>query len=277
MNATNRWSAIACGTAFVVLSALANAQEAASDRLKIESWLKTRYPSIAVSDYSRGGAAFGEPSAPTVDQGTRAAILSRGKQAWERKFRNGRNLASCFPNGGKRVAATYPQFDPRTARVVTFEGAINRCLKQHGQPELDFAKSREAGELLVYARSLSDGLPTMVRVNGKPAQAQYDAGRRLFFARIGARNQACASCHVQFAGEVMLDRVLTAALGQTTSWPRLNADGSVATLQEQYRACFRRTGEDPPLTGSATLNSLEYFHTALSNGRALTSVRNHER
>jgi L-cysteine S-thiosulfotransferase len=277
MSVTTRWLTVACGTALLLSGAVANAQDLASDRQKIESWLKTRYPSIAVADYSRGGAAFGEQNALPVDPEIRAAALSRGKQAWERKFRNGRNLASCFPNGGKRVAATYPQFDPRTAQVVTFESAINRCLKQHGQPELDFAKSREAGELLAYARGLSDGVPTTVRVNGKPAQAQYEAGKRLFFARMGARNQACASCHVQFAGEVMLDRVLTAALGQTTHWPRLNADGSVVTLQGQYQTCFRRTGEEPPLTGSIALNNLEYFHTALSNGRVLTGARNHER
>jgi sulfur-oxidizing protein SoxA len=253
------------GVVTLALNAPAVAQDINSDRQKLEAWLKSKYPGIAASDYALGELAFGQSSSEPIDPTMHAAALARGKAAWERKFRNGRNLASCFPNGGKRVAATYPQVDPRTGQVVTFEGAINRCLKQHTQPELDFAKDRLAGETLAYARSLSGGVSTTVRVSSKAAQAQYDAGKRLFLARTGSRNQACASCNVHFAGEVMLDRVLTAAIGQTTRWPRLLADGEIVTLQEQYQICFRRAGEEPPAIGSAALNGLEYFHTALSN------------
>lgn len=260
---------IAAGGCIALFSGLSLAQDLGNDRQKIEAWLKSRFPSLTVADYARGEIAFGAQGASPADPAARAAILARGKAAWERKFRNGRNLASCFPNGGKRIAAAYPQFDPKTGRVVTFEGAINRCLKQHGQPEIDFVKGREGGELLAYARSLSDGTRTMVRVPNKAAQAQYDAGRKLFFTRMGDRSQACASCHVQHAGAVMLDQTLAAAIGQTTRWPRLKADGNIRTLQEQYQTCFRRTGEEPPAVGSATLNNLEYFHTGLSNGMAL--------
>jgi L-cysteine S-thiosulfotransferase len=261
-------------TAASLLGDEASAQDPASDRQKIEAWLTSKYPTLTVADYARGELAFGEAGPLLPDAAVRAAVLARGKLAWERKFRNGRNIASCFPNGGKRVAATYPQLDTRSSQVVTFESAINRCLKQHRQSELDFARNREAGEMLVYARSLSEGIATNVRVNGKAAQAQYAAGRELFFSRIGSRNQACASCHVQFAGQVMLDRVLTAAIGQTSRWPRVNADGKIVTLQEQYQICFRRSGAEAPDWGSPALNNLEYFHTGLSNGlRPSSSLR----
>ena len=247
-----------------------HAQTIANDRQQVESWLKSKYPTIGVADYARGELAFGaEPPARWADAAQRADALARGKIGWERKFKNGKSLASCFPNGGKRVAATYPQFDAKTAQVVTFEGAINRCLTLYGQPEVNFTADRNAGEMLAYARSLSKGIPTNVRVPTKEAQTQYDAGKRLFYTRLGSRNQACASCHVRHAGEVMLEQTLTAAIGQTTNWPRINPDGTIATLQSQYQACFRRVGAEAPATGSAAMNGLEYFHTGLSARMAL--------
>ena len=147
--------AILAAVAFALSSFItwdSHAQSLGDERRKIEAWLKSRYPTIAVADYARGRLAFGDAGSPP-DPATLSAAMARGKAAWERKFRNSRTLASCFPNGGKRIAATYPQFDSRSGQVITFEGAINQCLKQHGQPVLDFANSREAGEVLLYARS----------------------------------------------------------------------------------------------------------------------------
>jgi L-cysteine S-thiosulfotransferase len=271
-NRTTHWPhGLLCGISAMLLSGFAAAQDPSSDRQKIETWLKSKYPALAPSAYARGALAFGATDVPQADRSATAAAMGRGKQAWERKFANGRSLASCFPNGGKRVAATYPQVDPRSGQVVTFEGAINRCLIQHKQPELNFTSDRAAAEVLLYARSLADGSLTTVRINGKSASAQYEAGKKLFYARLGSRNQACASCHVQLAGEVLLDRPLTAAIGQSTSWPRLDFAGNFTTLQQQYQLCLRRTGAEPPAIGSAPLNNLEYFHTALSNRLALVS------
>jgi sulfur-oxidizing protein SoxA len=267
-----RCFSLAGGFTAMLLNVLAAAQDPGSDRQKIESWLKSKYPAIAASDYALGQLAFGAGNASPEDRTAWASALERGKRSWERKFANGRSLTACFPNGGKRVAATYPQVDPRGGHVVTFESAINRCLKQNSQRELDFESDRAAAELLLYARSLADGVPTTVRVAGKPALAQYEAGKRLFYTRLGSRNQACASCHVQLVGEVLLDQPLTAALGQSTRWPRLRSSGGFVTLQQQYQLCMRRSGSEPPPIGSPALNSLEYFHTALSNRLALSSA-----
>ena len=99
--------------------------------------LQKRFPGTSPGDWVLGAD---NPSATVqaipliADNATNSAdILAIGKKLWDRKFKNGKSLASCFPNAGKRVAATYPQFDPKSRQVVTVDMAINRCLSLHGE------------------------------------------------------------------------------------------------------------------------------------------------
>ena len=74
--------------------------------------LQKRLPGTGPADWSNGGAAY-EPTVTAVplnaDNATNLAdILAIGKKRWQQKFSNGKTLANCFPNGGRRVAASYP-------------------------------------------------------------------------------------------------------------------------------------------------------------------------
>lgn len=243
------------------------------ERQALLQTLQQRFPLVTPSAYVTGSAAFGDAPEPSqIDPNRYAEIMAKGKSLWERRFRNGRSLASCFPNGGRRVAATYPQFDSRTRHVITFETAINQCLRLHGEREIDISDSDTGGALTAYARSLADDQRTNIRVKTPLAQAKFEAGRALFLSRMGQQNQACASCHIQYAGSIMRDRPLPAAIGQTAQWPRIDHQGRVKTLQMQYQRCMQRIGVSPLQLGSEELNNLEYFHTFLSNGLPLKAL-----
>ena len=101
--------------------------------------LQKRLPGSTPNDWVLGAnnPATAVQAIPlNADNATNSAdILAIGKKAWDRKFRNGKSLANCFPNAGKRVSATYPQFEPKARQVVTVEMAINRCLTLHGEAE----------------------------------------------------------------------------------------------------------------------------------------------
>ena len=226
-------------------------------------WSSSRATDMATAD---------APPPVRINPAAYATTLARGKQLWERKFKNGRSLASCFPNGGRRVAATYPQFHLRGRQVITLELAINNCLKLHGEHQIDLTDQTTIGLLTAYARSLSDDQRTHVRVLTAGAKEKLAAGRRLFFARTGQQNQACASCHVQHAGSILRDRTLSAAIGQSAQWPRFDRGGVLTTLQMQYQRCLQRMGATPAALGSEDLNDLEFFHTYLSNGLPLKSL-----
>jgi L-cysteine S-thiosulfotransferase len=214
----------------------------------------------AVAPPSATAAAAAPAGGPTP--------LERGKALWGRRFKDGRSLASCYPNGGRRVAASYPLYDSRLKRVVTLEMSINQCLKIHREPLLEATDPQTMGALAAYLRSLADGRKVAVRVPAA-GESHFEQGRRLYFTRFGQRNYACASCHVQNAGRIYADQVLSGAIGQATRWPFIRANQAY-TLQAQIRDCLDRMGAAPFGAGSGEMNDLEYFLTYLSLGQPLT-------
>ena len=266
------------------------------DRAAIIQTLQKRLPGTRPEDWVIGSAAF-EPGVTAIplsaaNATNTADILSIGKKRWDQKFKNGKSFSNCFPNGGKRIAGTYPQFEPSTKQVITIETALNRCLQLHGEPTIAPANVSEMGPLAAYARSLSEGQSLNIRVLGQGARDRFDAGRRLFNARIGQQNYACASCHVQHAGGVyganstteiaakspttISGGGLAPAVGQAVSWPRVEPGGAIRSLHAQFQRCFRRSGAEPFLEGSDEFNNLEYYLAYLSNGlplRALATTR----
>jgi sulfur-oxidizing protein SoxA len=240
-------------------------------RAAISASLRERLPGLAAQDYALGSAAFDPELRRRIEEEAPAssAAIEAGKALWTRKFRNGRSLASCFPNGGRRVAATYPQFDSRLKRVITLEMAVNQCLKAHKEPLYDHADPQTMGLVIAYLRSLANGQKVAVRVPAA-AEGRFEDGRRLYQSRMGQRNFACASCHVQGAGKRYADTALSPAIGQATHWPVLRK-GAPVTLQERIRECLELMGAAPFPAGSDELNNVEYFLTFLSNGLTMSA------
>jgi sulfur-oxidizing protein SoxA len=250
----------------VTLACSAQAASPEATRAEIATALQERLPGVAAQDYRLGAAALDAELRRALDENATAgaSTLAAGKDLWTRKFKNGRTLSGCFPNGGRRVAAAYPQFDPRLKRVITLEMAINQCLKAHGEALYDHADARTMGTVMAYLRSLADGQKVAVRVP-PAAEERFEQGRRLYQSRLGQRNYACASCHVQGAGRRFGEVPLSPAIGQATHWPVIRK-GEPVTLQERMRECLELMGAAPFPAGSEELNNLEYFLTYLSNG-----------
>lgn len=213
-----------------------------------------------------GDAAPVEAADRAADEAAVRAVLDRGRAQWTRKFADKRSLSGCFPNGGRRIAAVYPQYDPRVKRVITLEMAINQCLKVHHEALLD-PLADDMGAIIAYVRSLADGQKIALRVP-PAAQPRIDEGKRLYFTRMGQRNYACASCHLQSAGKRYGAATLTALAGEATAGPWMR-NGKALTIQARMRECLERMGAAPFAAGSDELNRLEYYVTYRSNGMPL--------
>ena len=254
---------LATALAFAACASFGNAELA---RQEMATRLESQLPGMPPAEYALGAAAFDPEMREQIAQnGTAsAAVLDEGRKLVHRRFRDGRSIAACFPNGGRRVAATYPQYDTRLMRVVTLEMAINQCLKSHGEASLDATDPPTMGAVTAYLRSLANGQKIAIRVPAA-AEERFAQGKRLYFTRLGQRNFACASCHVQGAGRVYAGIALSPPVGQATRWPLIR-DGNAVTLQAQIRECLERMGAAPFAPGSVELNHLEYFLTYLSQG-----------
>jgi L-cysteine S-thiosulfotransferase len=251
------------------LAAFAGAESVRSD---IVTRIREMHPSVAPADLASGPMAFDPALLAEAERNKpapgAAEAIEAGRRIWTRKFANGRSLSGCFPNGGRRIAATYPQYDQRVKRLVTLETAINQCLKSHGQPLLDAGDPESMGVVLAYLRSLSEGQKIAIKVASPQAEARFEEGRRLYFTRMGQQNYACASCHLRHAGRFYGDAAIPAPVGAAVQWPYLR-DGRPVTLQMRMRECLDRMGAAPFPAGSDELAHLEYFLSYLSNGMVL--------
>jgi len=197
--------------------------------------------------------------------------IEAGKKIWDTPFKNGKSFSDCFPNGGRNVLGNYPYFDDKLGRVLTFENAINTCLRANGEKEYPYGERQQMGILTAYARTLSDGMRVNVRVDGPGALAKYEAGKYLFFRRIGQLNAACAGCHYFNAGNTMRMEIISPALGHATHWPIFRGGEELMTFQGRFKRCMEQMRAVPFGYDSEEWNDLEYFLSAMSNGLPLKS------
>jgi sulfur-oxidizing protein SoxA len=254
---------------FLLAASLSAFAGPAEDRSALVDRYHRMFPDIKFENYIYGSLSMNPDAKSQYDEfmsfPSYSMDLEKGQRAWEKPFRNGKTFSSCFPNGGKSVAGNYPYFDDAANRVVTFENAINACLKENKEAELAYG-SPDMGMLTAYAKSLSDGMKIDVKVEGKAALAAYEKGQQFYYARRGQLNYSCASCHVENAGKYMREDQLSMMIGQATHYPVFQRGTSITSLQNRFMQCSRNMRAKPLAANSAEYNDLEYFMTYMSNG-----------
>ena len=243
------------------------------DRLAFIELYQKKFPDRALSDYVLGALMLSDDAKDQYDSIMEfppfSPTIEAGKAMWEKPFKNGKSYADCFPDGGKLVAGNYPKYDETLGQIVTFEMAINQCLVANNEPQLKISDMNTMGVLVSYARTLSDGMKMNIKVESRGALEKFEAGKKAFFARRGQLNFACASCHVQNAGNILRMEILSPTVGQATHWPVFRGGDNLNTLQARYKRCLEQIRAEPLEQGGEEFNNLEYYHSYLSNGLPL--------
>lgn len=264
--------------AVVALSLLASASlfalsDPEQDRLAFIELYKKKFPDKALEDYVLGALMLSSDAKEQYDSIMELppfiSAIEQGKAMWIKPFTNGKTFADCFPNGGRMVAGDYPTFDAKLGKVVTFEMAVNQCLQSNAEAPLKISDMKTMGVLMAYARTLSDGMKMNIKVDGPAALEKFEAGKRFFYTRRGQLNFACASCHMQNAGNTLRTEILSPTVGQATHWPVFRGGDNLNTLQARYKRCLEQIRAVPLELGGEDFNNLEYFHSYLSNGLPL--------
>jgi len=241
-----------------------------SDRQEFIKHYTTKYPNVKLEDYVYGALAFDADSKAQYDAIMEfppyESQVENGRKMWETPFKNGKKYADCLPNGGKQIAGNYPMFDDAKGKVVTLQDAINDCRTANGEEAYKVNDMKTMGTLTSYMRTLSDGMLVNIKVEGPKATAAYEDGKKSYFSRKGQLNFACSSCHVQNVGSRLRSELISPTVGQTVHWPVFRGGDNLVTLQQRYQGCYSQVRAVPPAQGSTTMNNLEYFHSALSNG-----------
>ena len=171
----------------------------------------------------------------------------------------GRSCASCHqeaPASMKGVAAGYPRIDAKSGRLLDLEGRINQCRVERQQSDAFRPESDELLGLTAYVAMQSRGVPVKVSIDG-PARAHFEAGRTLYYRRMGQMNLACAHCHEANWGRKLLAETISQGHGNPYPIYRLEWQ-KMGSLQRRMRSCLIGIRGEPWSYGS-----MEHLELAL--------------
>ena len=251
----------------------ANAGSPSDDLKSFRDHFQARHEGVPLDDYINGVYA--------LDAGSRAQWeeieegfppyeigIEKGEKLYNKKFANGKGYADCFggsEDGG--VKHHFPKFDADSGKVITLEGAINKCRTDNGEKKLGWKKGKIAqiGAYMAYS-SRGNNINTVVP-NDERAMKAYNTGKKHFYAKRGQLNMSCADCHMYNSGNKIRADILSPALGHPSGFPVYRAKwGSLGTLHRRYGGCNKQVRAKPFKAQSDEYTGLEYFHTYMSNG-----------
>ncbi len=146
--------------------------------------------------------------------------IERGRELWDQTQGDGQQAcASCHGDAAtsmRGVRTRYPQFDPRTEKLINLEQRINRCRTEQLQAEAYPYESEALLALSAFVGFQSHGMPLHVDIEG-PAAPFFEAGKAFFVRRRGQLDMACSHCHDEYAGQRLRGEVVSQ--GQTNGFP----------------------------------------------------------
>ncbi len=235
-----------------------------NDMRQLQRYFLEKAPAIPLESYADDYYRIEENisrSGPIYSQ-----AAEQGRNLFNKEFDNGHSYAFCFRSNGIGIATDYPYFDVLAGEVKTLAMEINACREENG--ELPYAYDSEPmKQLLLYMFSTSkQNIINTIMPNDEPAEAAFLEGKRLFFARQGQLDMACAHCHIDYADKRYADKQIPPALGLPLRMPRyVSGDGAIITLHEQINECLSYTRAKPYPLQSETLRNLEFYLYYVNN------------
>lgn len=248
------------------------AQATPEDDLKaFQAYYEKRFPKVEFQDFANGSYALdlmARQNWEAIEEFPPYEIaLADGQKEFESKFKNGKSLADCFPNGGIGIKQNYPYFDKESGEVRTLEQDINACREKNGEEAYPWKKGKLAF-VSAYMAYTSRGNVIDIKIPDDPKALQaYEEGKQFFYAKRGQLNFSCADCHVSSPGLQLRSEILSPALGHTTHFPVYRAEwGELGTLHRRYEGCNQQVRAKAFNSQGREYRNLEYFHTYMSNG-----------
>ena len=254
---------------FVNITAFASPEE---DQELFRDHFKNRFPNTEFSEYKNGvysiDASSREQWESIEDFPPYELNIDQGEELFNQPFKNGNTYATCFENSGIGVRQNYPYFNESTNQVMTLELAINNCRKRNGEKPFSYYKGGPMADISAYMAYTSRGNKFDVKIpNSMEALDAYEAGKKLYFTKVGQLNFSCADCHVYQTGSKLRADIPSPGIGHSTHFPAYRSGaGRLVTLHERFAGCLNRVRAKPFRAQNEEYRNLEYFISYMSNG-----------
>ena len=196
------------------------------------------------------------------------AAVDHGRELYLQAGSNEKNCATCHGEDGEKLnkkgIASYPRYSMVLNRAISLQDQVNICW----QDNLDNAPlvygGKNAVALETYMRYLARGETVNVDVTG-PMKKYYEAGKELYYMRVGQLDMSCVHCHEYHQGQYLRGERLSQ--GHSNGFPiyRL-VTGQITSLHKRITECFVSFRAQPFDMGSEELINLEVYVNARGNG-----------
>jgi sulfur-oxidizing protein SoxA len=223
----------------------------------------------------RSGAVFMAPETQAMQADDTAnpgmLWLLQGEQLWNQPAgTSARSCASCHGEASasmRGVAARYPAFDAATGKPIDLAGRIALCRRDSQGTSEPTRESDELLALTAFVGHQSRGLPVAPPDDARLAASRAN-GKRLFEARMGQLDLACASCHDDNWDRKLGGSAITQA--HPTAYPLYRLEWqALGSLQRRMRNCMVGVRAEPFAYGSAEFVDLEAYLMSRAAGLPL--------
>ena len=188
----------------------------------------------------------------------------------------GKSCASCHdgPEEFAGLRAELPRWNEAEGSLYNMEDYINYSRVNYmGAEPLKWAKPRM--DAMVALISLqSRGMPINVVVDG-PVADIWEAGREIYYTRVGQLDMACANCHEDNFGNMI--RADHLSQGQINGFPAYRLkNAKLNSTHARFKGCMKNIRAQPFGVGSEEFRALELYVASRGNGLSAEgpSVRN---
>jgi sulfur-oxidizing protein SoxA len=166
--------------------------------------------------------------------------VTRGEKLWQEPAgTENKSCASCHGDAKtsmRGVATRYPLLDAGAARLINLEARIIKCREQRQQAAPFRYESEETLALTAYVAHQSRGMQVNVTINWQNRR-NFEAGRAMFYRRMGQTNLSCAQCHESNWGKKLGPEIISQGHGNAYPIYRLEWQ-TVGSLQRRFRSCL---------------------------------------
>jgi sulfur-oxidizing protein SoxA len=203
---------------------------------------------------------------------------AKGEDLWKQKRGpKGASLEQCDLGKGPGVVkgafVELPRYFKDTGRVQDLETRLISCMETlQGFNGADIAKTpfgrgemANVTALATYVATQSKGMRFNLPQAHEQEKNLYEVGKRMFFARAGTHDFACASCHATDGGRIRLQDLpnLTKNPGDGVgfaAWPAYRvSNAQMWGMQLRLNDCFRQQRFPEPKFGSEATIALSVY------------------
>jgi sulfur-oxidizing protein SoxA len=221
--------------------------------------LKSGYEFLTQTSRDMQDDEFANPGMNAVD---------KGRKLFNEKGVNEKTCADCHGEDGEKFdpksLARYPVYSAEYDKPITLQEQINMCWEDQLDNVPYVYECTDLVALETFVRHQARGETVNVDING-PLRKHYEAGKQLYFTRVGQLGMSCAHCHVYNQGRKL--RGQTLSQGQTNGFPEYRlGSGRVTGIHGRVQECFSSFRAEPYDSGSPELIDLEVYLNAKGNG-----------